>query len=79
MITKEDIGRINFLAKKSKDAGLTEEEKDEQQRLRRKYIDWVKSQVKAQLDTIEITDSHSDCGCGGHEHKHGHGCNCHKN
>ncbi|HCJ57298.1 hypothetical protein SDC9_127372 [bioreactor metagenome] len=81
MITKEDIDRINFLAKKSKDAGLTEEEKAEQQRLRRKYIDWVKSQVKAQLDTIEITDSQPDCGCEGHEHKHkhGHGCNCHKN
>lgn len=79
MITKEDIDRINFLARKSKDVELTEAEKTEQQSLRKKYIDWVKSQVRAQLDAIEIRDAHPDCDCDGHEHKHGHGCNCHKN
>lgn len=74
MITKEDIERINFLANKSKTDELTSEEKAEQQILRRKYIDWIKSQVKVQLDSIEIQDSHEH----EHKHNHGHGCDCHK-
>lgn len=83
MITKEDIDRINFLARKSKSDELTPEEKSEQQILRRKYIDWIKSQVRVQLDAIEIVDSDSECSCSeksehSHNHKHGHNCNCHK-
>jgi len=70
MITKEDIDRINFLARKSKTSELTQEEKEEQQRLRRKYIDWIKLQVRTQLDSIKIVDSD------GHDHKHGHDCGC---
>jgi len=33
-----NIERINFLAKKSREVGLTEEEKIEQQKLRREFI-----------------------------------------
>ncbi|MCT8977636.1 DUF896 domain-containing protein [Clostridium sp. CX1] len=49
----ELIERINFLYKKSKNEGLTEEEKDEQQKLRRRYIDNVKRNFRAQLEGIE--------------------------
>ena len=49
----ELIARINFLYKKSKEEGLTNEEKIEQQELRRKYIDNVKQNFKAQLETVE--------------------------
>jgi uncharacterized protein YnzC (UPF0291/DUF896 family) len=74
MITKEDIDRINFLARKSKAEGLTEDEKVEQQNLRRKYIDYIKSQVRAQLDSIEYVEDRDNCGCScGCDHKHGHG------
>lgn len=82
MITKENIERINFLSRKSKNEGLTEEEKIEQQELRRKYIDYIKSQVKVQLDSIEYVDEKQDecscgcsCDCGDenhHHHHHGH-------
>ncbi|HHY78395.1 MAG TPA: DUF896 domain-containing protein [Clostridiales bacterium] len=80
MITKEDIERINFLARKSKEAGLTEEEKEEQQKLRRKYIDWIKYQVKTQLDSIKIVDENHvhNHGYGCDNHKHGSDCDCHK-
>ncbi len=44
-----DIKRINELYKKSKEVGLTEEEKEEQKRLRRAYIDSVLGSVKGQL------------------------------
>ena len=87
MITKENIERINFLSKKSKNEGLTEPEKVEQQELRRKYIDYIKSQVKVQLDSIEYVDEKHECedgcNCGDkshhhhHEHHHhGKNCNC---
>lgn len=47
------IARINELYKKSKEVGLTEEEKEEQSKLRRRYIDSVKSNFRAQLETVK--------------------------
>ena len=44
-----DIDRINFLAKKQRDEGLTEEEKAEQAKLRKEYIDSVLGNLRAQL------------------------------
>ena len=48
------IKRINELYKKSKEEGLNSEEKEEQQILRRRYIDSVKSNFRAQLETVEL-------------------------
>lgn len=48
------IKRINELYKKSKEEGLNETEKEEQQLLRRRYIDSVKSNFRAQLETVEL-------------------------
>ena len=48
-----DIKRINELYKKSKEVGLTEEEKLEQAKLRRAYIDSVKASITGQLGTPE--------------------------
>ncbi len=64
MITKEEIERINFLYKKSKEDKLTEGEKSEQQILRQKYIDWIKLQVRTQLDASVPHDEGCEC------HKH---------
>lgn len=50
------IARINELARKSKVEELTEEEKAEQAVLRRKYIDNVKANVRAQMMNIEILE-----------------------
>lgn len=47
------IKRINELYKKSKEEGLNDLEKEEQQILRRRYIDSVKSNFRAQLETVE--------------------------
>ena len=53
-----DIDRINFLAKKSKTSeGLTPEEKQEQTKLRREYIDSIKGQIIGQLENVYIVDS----------------------
>lgn len=50
------IDRINVLAKKSKEEGLSEEEKSEQQKLRREYINIIKRNLKAELNNISIVE-----------------------
>lgn len=56
-ITREQIGRINELARKSKTPeGLTEEERREQADLRRRYIDSVKANLVGQLDNTYVVD-----------------------
>lgn len=72
MITKEMIDRINELYHKSKEIGLTEEEKAEQARLRMEYVKEIRKRVKQQLDSIEFVDEHK-CGenCN-HVHYHHH-------
>jgi uncharacterized protein YnzC (UPF0291/DUF896 family) len=56
LVTDAEIKRINELAKKSKETGLTAEEKQEQQMLRQKYIDAVKASLKANLDSIRYVE-----------------------
>ena len=51
-----DIARINYLAKKSREVGLTEEEKQEQAKLRREYIDSVVGNLRSSLDTTYVID-----------------------
>ncbi|MBE6728927.1 MAG: DUF896 domain-containing protein [Ruminococcaceae bacterium] len=48
------IDRINFLAKKSREEGLSEEEKAEQAVLRREYIDSFKRSLEVQLENTSI-------------------------
>lgn len=55
-MNKEMINRINELARKSKETGLTDSEKEEQAALRREYIDSVKASLIGQLDNTYIVD-----------------------
>lgn len=55
-----DIERINFLAKKAKTEGLTEEEKQEQAKLRRAYIDSVVGNLRAQLDNTYTVNENGE-------------------
>ena len=50
----ERIKRINELYHKSQKEGLTEEEKEEQAKLRKEYVDSVRNNLKSQLDNIVI-------------------------
>ena len=60
MITKEQIDRINELARKSKAEGLTDPEKEEQAKLRRLYIDSFKESLVGQLENTYIVDEHGN-------------------
>ena len=55
-MTDEQIKRINELAKKKKESGLTAAETEEQQRLRREYIDSFRESLRSQLESIVIVE-----------------------
>ncbi len=55
-MTREQIDRINELARKAKKEGLTEAEVRERDLLRRAYIDSVKANLRAQLDNTWLVD-----------------------
>jgi len=56
MITKEQIDRINALARKAKAEGLTAEETAERDGLRRLYVAAVKANLTAQLESTLIQE-----------------------
>ena len=53
---QKTIDRINELARKSKSAGLSQEEKEEQARLRQEYIAAIRGNLRAQLDQIDVQE-----------------------
>ena len=57
MTMDENIKRINELYHKSQAEGLSAEEKDEQARLRKEYINSVKVNLRSQLNNINIQNA----------------------
>ena len=55
-----NIKRINELAKKSREVGLTEEEKIEQKKLRDEYIAAFRGNLKQTLDHTYIMDENGN-------------------
>ncbi len=51
---QKKLDRINELYKKSKSEGLTPAEKEEQQRLRKEYVQLVHNNLRGQLENIEF-------------------------
>lgn len=56
MITKETIDRINELYHKSQSEGLTDEEKAEQVKLRKAYIEAIRMNMRSTLNNISIEE-----------------------
>ena len=56
MMDNIKIDSINALTHKQKSVGLTEEEKVEQAKLRREYLDAVKGNLRAHLNNIDIKE-----------------------
>nr|WP_308656353.1 DUF896 domain-containing protein [uncultured Agathobacter sp.] len=55
-MTQEKIQRINELYRKSQAEGLSEEEKKEQDLLRKEYIASVKKNLRNQLNNIDMVN-----------------------
>ena len=61
MIDQKLIDRINFLANKSKTAeGLTEEEKEEQVKLRQEYLRLFKEGFRQRLESIKVVKEYKE-------------------
>jgi len=73
-MTEEKIKRINELYHKSKKEGLTDAEKQEQQVLRKEYIDSFRRNLRGQLDHISIREADGSITNLGEKHgiKEGH-------
>ncbi len=54
------IARINELYHKSQAEGLTEEEKKEQDLLRKEYIASIRRNIRSQLDNIDMIDENGE-------------------
>ena len=73
-MTDEKINRINELYNKAKKEGLTEEEKQEQQELRKQFIADFRRNLRGQLDNISIKEADGSITNLGEKHgiKEGH-------
>jgi len=73
-MTDEKIQRINELYNKAKKEGLTEEEKTEQQALRKQFIADFRRNLRGQLDNISIKEADGSITNLGEKHgiKEGH-------
>lgn len=56
MITKEKLARINELANKAKNEGLTAAEKQEQQKLREEYLASFRQSFTNQITSMKVID-----------------------
>jgi len=56
MISDKKLQRINELAKKSKEEGLTREERQEQQALREEYLQGFRRSFKNQIENVTVLD-----------------------
>lgn len=50
------IDRINALAKKAKTVGLTQQELEERDQLRREYLAAIRQNLRSQLDSTWVVD-----------------------
>ena len=73
-MTDEKIKRINELYNKAKTEGLTDEEKSEQQVLRKQFIADFRRNLRGQLDNISIKEADGSITNLGEKHgiKEGH-------
>ena len=56
MLSKDKIDRINHLARKSKGEGLTDDEKNEQDSLRKEYIEKFREHFKGHLNRVKFVE-----------------------
>ena len=60
MIDQKLIDRINFLANKKKTEGLTAEEQEEQDKLRKEYLRLFREGFRQRLESIKIAKEYKE-------------------
>lgn len=61
MDAAERVARINALAKKKREVGLTEEEQAEQQHLRAEYLKDFRNGMEQMLESIVVKEPDGTC------------------
>ncbi|WP_141432393.1 DUF896 domain-containing protein [Bacillus sp. 03113] len=56
MLENDKLARINFLAKKAKETGLTDDEAKEQSKLRGEYLKTFRSSMLNTLKSVTVID-----------------------
>lgn len=67
LITKELVSKINYLARKQRNEGLTVQEQTQQKELREEYLKGIRHQV---------VDALQSAGCKTKSHGHDASCDC---
>ena len=57
MFDQKKLDRINFLAKKNKEEGLTKEELAEREVLRKEYLENFRAHFKSRLENVKVVHS----------------------
>lgn len=73
MITKELVDKINYLARKQRSSGLTDDERYEQKKLRELYLEGIRVQLVDALDSMGLKPKKQP---GRQPEKHHGGCSC---
>lgn len=60
MLPQEQLERINELANKEKNKGLTKKEKDEQKDLREKYVKAFRENMRSQIEGLKVVDGEGE-------------------
>lgn len=60
MFDKKKLNRINELAKKNKEEGLTQVELKEREELRKEYLQHFRAHFKSRLDNVKVVHSQEE-------------------
>lgn len=60
MFDQRKLDRINFLAKKNKEEGLTKEELAEREVLRKEYLENFRAHFKSRLENVKVVHSQEE-------------------
>lgn len=60
MFDQKKLDRINFLAKKNKEEGLTKEELAEREVLRKEYLENFRAHFKSRLENVKVVHSQEE-------------------
>ena len=60
MFDQKKLDRINFLAKKNKEEGLTKEELAERDVLRKEYLENFRAHFKSRLENVKVVHTQEE-------------------
>lgn len=60
MFDQKKLDRINFLAKKNKEEGLTKEELSEREVLRKEYLENFRAHFKSRLENVKVVHTQEE-------------------